>query len=120
MLFHGDTRLLEFLCQRIVVCFEEICLNRGGHDLIIAPQKLLRLLRRQDLQQALHQPQRMAVSNGQILRRAAAADLRHIHPVRHKFTQHGVDHARRAGSSVPSAHLHRFVYGSAVGDLVHK
>ena len=120
MALHRDPRLLQLLHQGLVICLEQVRVNGSGNDLVVPPQELLRLLRRQNLQQSFYQPQRVTVSDGQIFRRTAAAYLRHIHPVCHKFPQHSVDHAGRPGPSVPPAHLHRLIYGGTMGDLVHE
>ena len=91
-----------------------------GNNVVIPLQKLLCLLRRKQLQQALHQPPRVTITNGEVFRRTSLGNGRHIHPVGNEFPQHGIDHARRPGPTVSAAHLHRLVHGGPMGYFIHK
>ena len=119
MLFHRSACLTQLLFQRIRGRLEMVGLDGGGHHLIIQPQEALRFLRTQQVDQPFHQPLGMAVADGQIVRRSTG-QRRHIHPVSHKFPQHGVDHAGRLGAVGTAGHLHRLVHRSVMGDLIHK
>ena len=50
MALHRDPRLLQLLHQGLVICLEQVRVNGSGNDLVVPPQELLRLLRRQNLQ----------------------------------------------------------------------
>ena len=118
--FHCRSAGTQFLLQRFRRCLQGIGLNGSGYDGVIAAQILLRFLRAQNIDQAGHQPLGMTVPQRQIVRRAAPGQLRHIQPVGHEFTQHGIHHAGCSGAAMALGHLHRLIDGGAMRDLIHK
>ena len=110
----------QFLFQRLRRGFHGVGLDGGGNDGVVAAEIFLCLLRAQNVDEPRHQPPGMAVPQRQVIRRAAAGQLRHIQPVGNKFPQHRIDHACRLGAAMTLGHLHRLVNGGAVGNFIHK
>ena len=117
---YRDVLPMQFPLQLLIADFQPIGLYRGWDDLVVALEKLLRLLPPDLIQKPLHQPLRMAVAHGEIPRRRVLRKSGHIQPVGHKFSQHRVDQTGRLGAAVALDHLHRLIHRSPVGDLVHK
>ena len=88
MALYIHTRLPKLLQQGLIIGFQEIRLDGCGNNVVIPLQKLLCLLRRKQLQQALHQPPRVTITNGEVFRRTSLGNGRHIHPVGNEFPQH--------------------------------
>ena len=114
------THGLQGVLQLLRLGFHGVGLHRGGDNGVIAGEVLLGLLLPQDLHQALHQPQRMAIADAEGLRHTAAGQRRQIQPVGDKLAQHSIHHAACFGAAMALRHLHRLIDGGTVGHLVHK
>ena len=117
---HFRARGLQSVLQLLRLGFHGVGLHRGGDDDVIAGEVLLCLFFTQNLHQALHQPQRMAIADAKSLSHTAAGQRGQIQPVGDKLAQHSIHHAACLGAAMAFRHLHRLVNGGAVRHLVHK
>ena len=117
---HFRARGLQGVLQLLRLGFHGVGLHRGGDNGVIAGEVLLCLFLTQNLHQALHQPQGMAVANTEGFGHTAAGQRGQIQPVGDKLAQHSIHHAACFGAAMALRHLHRLIDGGTVGHLVHK